>query len=234
LTLNLEPINPPIIIPPAGGPFNYTVTLGCDSSSYALFDFWTDLTLPDGQTMGPLYVRPNIFLAPGRSIFRQLQMYVSTWAMPGTYEFHGYLGDYPDSVRAEDSFTFTKQPLGGGTAGPGQAYITISGWDKTESHLLPDWGGGETTTNSYQLQLGNAPEPFNPETVFHFSLPSDGNVQLLIYDLSGRLVATLLDRFMAAGAYGEAWDASQMPSGMYLARLMTQDGTRTERCMLVK
>jgi hypothetical protein len=161
-------------------------------------------------------------------------MYVSAWAMPGTYEFHCYLGDSPDSVWAEDFFTFTKQPFGGSVVGPDQAYITISGWDDPEKVYLPAWGGAETIAENYDLELQNAPEPFNPETVFQFSLPSDGNVQLLICDLAGRLVATLLDRFMAAGSYEEAWDAANLPSGMYLARLVTPDGTRTERCMLVK
>ena len=233
LTLDLEPVSPPIIVPPGGGAFNYMVTADCDLNGYALFDFWADLTLPDGQTMGPLYIRPSIFLPPGGSISRQLQMYVSAWAMPGTYEFHGYLGDSPDSVWAEDYFTFTKQPMDGNMVGPCEAYITISGWDKSEIHYLPVWGGWQTVQR-YDLRLGNSPEPFNPETVFQLSLPKDGNVKLLIYDLNGRLVGTLLNRFMAAGSYEEAWDAANMPSGMYLARLVTPDGTRTERCLLVK
>ena len=233
LTLVLEPVNPPIIIPPGGGSFDYTAALSCDSSGYAFFDAWTNLVLPDGQIYGPLYVRPNLFLPIGGSLFRQLEMYASALAMPGTYEFHGYLGDYPDSVWVEDSFTFVKQPVGGSQAEPGEAYIVLSGWDKTELHQLPASNGWQTV-QSQDLRLGNSPEPFNPETVFQISLPKDGNVQLLIYDLNGRLVGTLLDRSMEAGSYEEAWDAANMPSGMYLARLVTTNGTRTERCLLVK
>jgi len=233
LALYFEPVSPPIFVPPQGGSFNYTAAIYCDPSGYSIFDAWTDVTLPDGQVVGPLCIHPDLFLSAADSILRQMQLYVSIWAMPGTYEFHAYLGDYPDSVWVEDFFTFTKQPMGGNMVGPCEAYITISGWDKTELHYLPAWDGYQTI-QSYDLRLGNSPEPFNPETVFQFSLPSDGNVRLMIYDLNGRLVGTLLNRFMAAGSYEEVWDAENMPSGLYLARLVTPAGTRTERCMLVK
>ena len=233
LTLDLEPVNPPIIIPPQGGSFDYTAMLTCDSSGYAIFDAWTELLLPDGQVMGPLFIRPNLFLAPGGSLFRQLQMYVSTWAMPGTYEFRGYLGDSPDSVYAQDSFTFVKQPYGGNPELQEQAaYVVFSGWDLVEKAYMPS-----IAPNPYGpkgLQLKNSPEPFNPETVFRFDLPQNGRVELQIYDLSGRLVATLLDRELEAGAYHQAWDATGMPSGVYLAKLSTPAGAVTERCLLVK
>ncbi|HEX7343717.1 MAG TPA: right-handed parallel beta-helix repeat-containing protein [bacterium] len=233
LTLDLNPVDPPIVVPAQGGSFQYDATLIYEPYGYTVCDAWADLELPNGQTIGPILVRQNIYLEAGDPFTRRIEMYVSGRAMPGEYELRGYLGIFPDSIGAFDSFTFTKQLFEGGTVGPGEPYITISGWDDIETIWLPDWEDWEPV-NSFELRLSNAPEPFNPQTVFQFSLPSDGNVQLLIYDLSGRLVATLLDRFMAAGAYGEAWDASQMPSGMYLARLVTPDGARTERCMLVK
>jgi len=230
LTLDLEPVNPPIIIPVQGGSFNYTATLTCDSSNYALFDAWTELLLPNGYVMGPLFIRSNIFLGPGGSIFRNLSLYVSSWAMPGIYGFRGYLGDYPDSVYASDSFTFEKLAGNGGMYAPSQAYVTLSGWGEAETVYLPD---GEVALPE-RLELGCTPNPFNPSTTLLFSLPAAGPVTLKIYDLSGRTVATLLDRPLEAGIHTAAFNAEDIASGIYLAVLDWGDQRANQRLMLLK
>jgi hypothetical protein len=230
LTLDLEPVNPPIIIPVQGGSFNYTATLSCDTSNYAIFDVWTELLLPNGYAMGPLFIRPNIFLPAGRSILRTLSLYVSAWAMPGIYEFRGYLGDYPDSVYASDFFTFEKLAGNGGMSSPEPAYITLSGWGEAETVYLPD--GGVALPD--QLELICSPNPFNPITELGFGLPSSGHVTLKIYDLSGRAVATLLNRTLAAGNHTAIFNAEDLASGIYLA-VMESDGQRAlQRLVLMK
>ncbi|MFH1861684.1 MAG: T9SS type A sorting domain-containing protein, partial [bacterium] len=230
LTVDLEPFSPPVVIPPQGGSFQYVVNINCDSTNYAIFDFWTELLLPDGQVMGPIINRNGVFIAPDASIYRLFTFEVPMWAMSGTYELHGIAGEYPDSIYSSDFFTFEKEPFSGGWAGSGEAYATISGWDGTERILLPS----AVLEMPGKLELTNSPQPFNPETVFRFTLPSSGPVELAIYDLRGCLVSKLLDRALEAGYHSALWNASNLPSGVYLARLSTATGSITQRCLLLK
>jgi hypothetical protein len=78
------------------------------------------------------------------------------------------------------------------------------------------------------------PNPFNPETYLNFDLPTAGSVTLAIYDPQGRRVSTLQNGWMNAGRYQAHFDASHLPSGVYLARLTTADFSRTEKLNLLK
>jgi len=230
LILELDAGYPPPIIPMQGGSFDYAAWLHCDSTNYALFDAWTELLLPNGYVMGPLFIRPNIFLPAGGSIFRNLSFYVSAWAMPGFYEFRGYLGDSPDSVYASDWFSFLKESGDGGMTGPGQAYVTLSGWGETETVYLPV---GEIALPD-QLELSCMPNPFNPASAISYQLSADSYVALRVYDITGRLVETLVDGWRSAGTHELSWEAGDLPSGMYLAVLEAGGAKSVQKMMLVK
>jgi hypothetical protein len=87
-----------------------------------------------------------------------------------------------------------------------------------------------TTTALHQ----NYPNPFNAETNISFSLADAGNVSLNVYDLSGRLVTTLVDGQMDAGEHVVSWDASSVSSGVYFLRLATADFSATKTMNLLK
>ena len=70
----------------------------------------------------------------------------------------------------------------------------------------------------------NYPNPFNPSTEIRFDLPAPGTVDLTIYDILGRTVATLVRAERTAGSFTSRWDALDRPSGIYVARL-TVTGT---------
>ncbi len=79
------------------------------------------------------------------------------------------------------------------------------------------------------------PNPFNPVTRLEFSLADDGPVSLDIYDLKGRLVEALYSNaYMTSGLYGMNWNAADLASGVYIARLVTADRVLTQKLMLVK
>lgn len=67
--------------------------------------------------------------------------------------------------------------------------------------------------------LSAHPNPFNPQTTLRLSLPAAGRASLRIFDATGAEVAELLDGPVAAGPLELSWNAGQLPSGIYLARL---------------
>lgn len=65
----------------------------------------------------------------------------------------------------------------------------------------------------------NYPNPFNPNTVISFSLTTNSSVELSIYDIMGKKVATLVNEFKNAGMYEVNFNASDLSSGMYMYQL---------------
>lgn len=81
---------------------------------------------------------------------------------------------------------------------------------------------------------GNYPNPFNPTTTIGYDLSTAGHARLVIYDVLGRLAATLVDQTLAPGFYRAEWNASAMPSGVYLARFEAPGCVMVKKLMLVK
>ena len=82
--------------------------------------------------------------------------------------------------------------------------------------------------------LSAYPNPFNPSTAIQFSLSRDDAVKLRVYDVNGRLVQTLLERTMPAGEHRVMFEAGNLPSGMYIARLENSAMSKSQKLMLVK
>ncbi len=85
----------------------------------------------------------------------------------------------------------------------------------------------------------NSPNPFNPCTTISFDLPSAGEVHLEVFDVTGRLVATLLDGPCEAGRQAAIWrgrsdDGHQAGSGMYFYRLSAAAFSETRKMLLLK
>jgi flagellar hook assembly protein FlgD len=84
-----------------------------------------------------------------------------------------------------------------------------------------------------------APNPFNPSTTFSFELAARGPVRLTVHDLTGRLVATLVDEIRNAGRHEALWngrDAHQraVASGVYVYRIEVGSYVESKRAALVK
>ena len=87
--------------------------------------------------------------------------------------------------------------------------------------------------NSYSIQSIH-PNPFNPITRITYGLPENTNIQILVYDLSGRQVKTLISEFQTPGYHSVNWDADNLPSGVYLIRMESGDFTQTQKVVLIK
>jgi len=78
------------------------------------------------------------------------------------------------------------------------------------------------------------PNPFRAATIVSFDLRVASNVELEIYDVAGRLVATLVDEWKPAGRHKAILDGSHLPAGVYLARITTGDWRQTQKLVLLK
>ena len=91
----------------------------------------------------------------------------------------------------------------------------------------------EETPSTFALEQ-NYPNPFNPQTTIRFGLQEAATVQLTVYDLLGRPVQTLIDGAMSQGWHEATFNATNLPSGLYLYRLTTPMGTIHQTMTLTK
>ncbi|OGU81886.1 MAG: hypothetical protein A2254_14380 [Ignavibacteria bacterium RIFOXYA2_FULL_35_9] len=80
----------------------------------------------------------------------------------------------------------------------------------------------------------NYPNPFNPSTQISFSLVQNGFVRLVVYNLLGQEVKTLINRNMEAGSHSITFDASDLQSGVYLYKLNAAGSTLTKKMILLR
>ncbi len=103
----------------------------------------------------------------------------------------------------------------------------------TEANLKTDVLEMTAADKSFTL-YGNYPNPFNPQTTIRFGLASSAQVNLQVYDMTGRLVSTLVSGTLEAGNHEMTFEASDLPSGMYVYRLATPDAQVTRLMSLLK
>ena len=214
VTVTLLPVNPPIIIPPQGGSFDWDITLHNGETTPQTLDVWTIITLPGGSTRpgwGPFM---NLTMPAGATINRVRTQNIVDRYPPGAYTYTGKIGAYPDSVWDSDSFPFTKAAAGDG------------GWASNESSAA-------LTPAEYALH-GAIPNPFNPTTTLSFALPQAGPVKLSVYNVTGREVATLVNGWRNAGNHEVTFDATGLASGLYIYQLTAGDFHATGKMMLTK
>ena len=80
----------------------------------------------------------------------------------------------------------------------------------------------------------NYPNPFNPITTLHYELPEAAQVRLVVYDVLGRQVATLVDEQKEAGRYDVQFDASRLSSGTYFYRIEAGSFQAVKQMILLK
>lgn len=80
----------------------------------------------------------------------------------------------------------------------------------------------------------NYPNPFNPVTTISYQLPKSTYVKLSIYDITGRLIETLLNENKNAGYYSVEWNSNNVGSGIYFYRIEAGDFSEVKKCLVVK
>jgi hypothetical protein len=108
------------------------------------------------------------------------------------------------------------------------------------SQLTNTGNNNITTPESYSLSQNN-PNPFNPTTNIKFDVAKFGNVKIIVLDIMGREVQTLVNESMKPGTYEVSFDGSSLASGVYfykisvnLGRSSTVDFSETKRMLMIK
>ncbi len=92
---------------------------------------------------------------------------------------------------------------------------------------------GNLTPSSYSLYQ-NYPNPFNPATRISYDIPQNSFVKLVVFDVLGKEVATLVNGIQKAGSYNVSFEASNLPSGVYFFKLTADGFTDTKKMVLMK
>ncbi len=125
-------------------------------------------------------------------------------------------------------------------ASAGTHTIGISGnninadWLQIVQRTVSAVRNGGQHPNGYNLAQ-NYPNPFNPTTQINFTLAKTSNVKLIVYNILGQQVTTLINsRIMSAGEHSIQFDAHSLASGVYFYRLEAGDFTMVKKMMLLK
>jgi len=129
-------------------------------------------------------------------------------------------------------------------------YILISGRNLSKEELQKNYHkdiytilGVENTDNnsSSQSELPteyslsqNFPNPFNPVTTISYQIPTDGIVNLKVYDILGKEVATLVSEMKRAGSYQVVFNGNNLASGIYFYKIQSGNFNQVKRMMLIK
>ena len=145
-------------------------------------------------------------------------------------------------LSAQDEYSFTTEPKGSFSAvpdGPIGPYPVV-GDPRFTLHVTYDaLGNNQQGTLPIDFALHPIyPNPFNPSTTIRFDIPNSLEIMqptsLLVYDVSGRYLLTLLDQPMKPGYHEITWNPNGFSSGVYLVKLKTGTQTSTQKVTYVK
>lgn len=80
----------------------------------------------------------------------------------------------------------------------------------------------------------NYPNPFNPETQIDYSIKEAGHASLMVYDITGRKVAELVNEYRPEGFYSVSFNGKDLPSGMYIYTLIAGNYRESKKMMILK
>lgn len=94
---------------------------------------------------------------------------------------------------------------------------------------------GDSAQLALEFGINRAyPNPFNARTIINYSLPEKANIIIAIYNTLGQKVVSLYDGIQQPGAHKVTWDASDYPSGIYFARLQSENRSEEIKLVLLK
>jgi hypothetical protein len=120
-------------------------------------------------------------------------------------------------------------------------YNTTSQWTwntRVASFTIGDLQVGmrestEAGGNNYKLKK-NFPNPFSMTTTIRWSLPETANIKLMVLDMTGKIIRTLVDVQQEAGEHSVEFNATGLAPGIYFCRLVTAESIENLKLVLIK
>ena len=228
LEITLIPAHPPIVIPASGGSFDYQIIIENTGTRPHTMDFWMKISSHTGGHEHELLSLLDFTFESGFYVSRIRIQQVPADAPADDYTFMAGAGEYPNIYMENDFFYFTK--TGGVDSGN---RMFDNGWLNT-GEALPGEIMAESHVPDETVLHPAYPNPFNCETTISFNLPSAVSVELAVFDITGREVASLVNGHLSLGYHEVVWEAEGMGSGVYFMRLETGDFTQTQKLLLIK
>jgi hypothetical protein len=229
LSVTMTPINPPIVVPANGGSFNFNATTQRTQGPQAAYWVWARDRYPDGSYTGNLLGPVNINPPVGVTVTRQrTQVVPSSWPS-GLHYYIGYANATVGYPAADaDSFSWTKSATADG--GPEVWGARNFGESFAPYEVLPT---EQALPTAFGLDQ-NRPNPFNPVTAISYKLQAASHVSLKVYDVTGRMVANLVNGWQEAGNQQVTFDGTRLSSGLYFVKMQAGEFSAVRKMMLVK
>jgi len=216
VSITITPHDPPVTIPNEGGDIYYDILVINNTANEVQGDVWTAIGFPGGGSDSPVARWLGYSIDPYDSLgFTDCLLVIPGSAPTGWYTYRANVGQLtaPPTVVDYDQFQFLKL----GPFGP--------------SDIL-----GQKFSLPTEFGLVNIfPNPFNAQATVEISLPSESELTLNVYNLQGRLVATLAEESYPAGEHQFSFNASRLASGMYIIHAQVPGQlSATQRVTLLK
>ena len=119
----------------------------------------------------------------------------------------------------------------------GVEQVEFNGINFDLSELLQVYAA-ENTPSGYVLKMPY-PNPFNPKTKIAFDIPKDSKIELVIYDINGRLVKKLKHSIVKSGQHEIEWDATDgdgngVSTGIYFVSLLSEEYVKSQKIILLR
>ena len=191
----------------------------------------------------PVFIDPNATEADLKNLPAGLQLHMNPEDVMTAHR-------YDDQSSANDVYTsmgrIMLDPKTGvltlNATAPNNMTVTVHATDRernmtSATMVLESIGTSSAEADELPTEVSlsqNYPNPFNPQTTIEYALPAAGDVTLIVYDMLGREVTTLLNGPQTAGRHTVNFDAAHLSNGTYVYRLVAPNKTITRTMVLVK
>jgi aminopeptidase N len=152
------------------------------------------------------------------------------FTMPVDFRFVGASMDTTITVlnsQARDEFTFAFGSL------PDTVQLDPNNWILKDVTNITD-GVDMTPVPASYILAQNYPNPFNPSTTIRYSIPRAGIVRLSVFNILGQEISVLVNGPITEGKHRVVWNAMNVPSGIYVCRLRSDEFTKSMKMLLIR
>jgi FG-GAP-like repeat/Secretion system C-terminal sorting domain len=229
----LTPGSNPVVVT-LGDSFDYSVDIAIYLDEPLFGAIWSEAILPNGSTYGPIYDLDFYFGTTTEIHVDGLVLEIPLFAPLGDYEFVLNMGLNSNYAVYSDHFSFTIVEAGTRVASTIDQGWTSYGHERIISSDGPEIHADTPILTDFSLQPVY-PNPFNPTTTVTVSLPSAAHLDILVFDVTGRLVTELASGQFSMGTHSLPFDGSNLASGLYFVRAtVAGELDQTQKVMLVR